>query len=303
MPQLDEKIIVNGKTYTWDGNRWIPNTSYSFNQIQINGEDKFNSFDYRNINFQGINLVIYSGGVNTLVFSAQPQTNSSSTFSGGTVSGATNFTNGLSANTIYATTYQNLPTDIRVTGASYSNNTFTYTNNAGGTFNVLFNTITGLTVNGNLTVTGITSSNSFTGNSTTISGTKGSVITSGNTTTAFITVSGSNTVGGTGYTDFIRVTNTAAGATNPNKTIRINNTGAIEFLNSAYSTLTFTISDNGIVTINSPASVTSNSATNNALNIGTKGQLFDDGNLHIHSSTGSVPQVYSCLCANYCGIA
>jgi hypothetical protein len=55
---------------------------------------------------------------------------------------------------ISATTYQNLPTDVRVTGATYSNNTFTYTNNTGGTFSVLFNTMTGLTINGNLNVTG-----------------------------------------------------------------------------------------------------------------------------------------------------
>jgi len=80
----------------------------------------------------------------------------SSAFTGGTVSGATEFTEGLTANTISATTYQNLPTDVRVTGATYSNNTFTYTNNTGGTFDVLFNTVTGLTVNGNLTVTGTT---------------------------------------------------------------------------------------------------------------------------------------------------
>jgi hypothetical protein len=81
--------------------------------------------------------------------------------SGGTVSGSTNFTNGLTANTISATTYQNLPTDVRVTGSTYSNNLFTYTNNTGGTFNVLFNTVTGLTVNGNLIVTGTTSSSSI----------------------------------------------------------------------------------------------------------------------------------------------
>jgi hypothetical protein len=64
---------------------------------------------------------------------------------------------GFTATTISATTYQNLPTDVRVTGATYNNNTFTYTNNTGGTFNVSFNTVTGLTVNGNLTVTGNTS--------------------------------------------------------------------------------------------------------------------------------------------------
>jgi hypothetical protein len=37
---------------------------------------------------------------------------------------------------ISATTYQNLPTDIRVTGGTYSNGTATFTNNTGGTFSV-----------------------------------------------------------------------------------------------------------------------------------------------------------------------
>lgn len=119
-------------------------------------------------------------------------------FTGGTITGSTNFTGGLTANTISATTYNNLPTDIRVTGGTksgsiitftnntggtfnvtgmtdtfvtggtYSNNTFTYTNNTGGTFNVSFNTLTGATINGNLTVTGTTQSTTFSG--TTISG-------------------------------------------------------------------------------------------------------------------------------------
>jgi hypothetical protein len=48
-----------------------------------------------------------------------------STFTGGTVSGATNFTDGLSANTISATTYYNLPGDIYITGGTYSNGTLT----------------------------------------------------------------------------------------------------------------------------------------------------------------------------------
>ena len=79
------------------------------------------------------------------------------TVNGGlTITGNTS-AQGLTATTISATTYQNLPTDIRVTGATYSNNTFTYTNNTGGTFNVLFNTVTGLTVNGNISTTGVTS--------------------------------------------------------------------------------------------------------------------------------------------------
>ncbi len=67
----------------------------------------------------------------------------STPFTGGTI-------NGLTANTISATTYQNLPTDIRVTGGTYSSGTATFTNNTGGTFNV-----TGFsTANGNITGNG-----------------------------------------------------------------------------------------------------------------------------------------------------
>ena len=77
------------------------------------------------------------------------------TFTGGTVSGATYFTGGVSATTISATTYLNLPSDIRVTGATYSNNTFNFTNNTGGTFNILFNTVTGLTVNGSVSANNV----------------------------------------------------------------------------------------------------------------------------------------------------
>ena len=61
-----------------------------------------------------------------------------SSFTGGTVSGATRFTNGLTATTISATTYQNLPLDIRVTGGTYDENSrvATFTNNTGGKFEV-----------------------------------------------------------------------------------------------------------------------------------------------------------------------
>ena len=64
--------------------------------------------------------------------------------SGGTMSGT------LYATTISATTYFNLPTDVRVTGGTYSNGTATFTNNTGGTFTVNgFTTpFTGGSVNG-----------------------------------------------------------------------------------------------------------------------------------------------------------
>ena len=56
---------------------------------------------------------------------------------GDTMTG-TLFTPYLSATTISATTYFNLPTDIRVTGGTFNDTTgvATFTNNTGGTFNV-----------------------------------------------------------------------------------------------------------------------------------------------------------------------
>ena len=71
----------------------------------------------------------------------------STMFTGGTVTGGTNFTAGLTANTISATTYQNLPIDVNVTGGTYSDGTATFTNNNGGTFDVTgFSTSTIFTV-------------------------------------------------------------------------------------------------------------------------------------------------------------
>jgi len=145
---------------------------------------------------------------------------------------------------------------------------------------------TTLHVGGDLTVTGFTSSASFTGISNTMSGTKGSVISNGSTSTAFIVFSGSNTVGGTGYTDFIRVTNTAAGAINPNKTLRVNNTGALEVINSVYTATTLSITDNGILYVGggNNATSSSNDATSNYLSFNNNNsQIYDDGNMHIHS--------------------
>ena len=82
-------------------------------------------------------------------------------FTGGTVNGSTNFTNGLSANTISATTYLGLPTDVRVTGGTYNYGTAIFSNNTGGTFSVTGfststgggTTFTGGTVNGSTTFT------------------------------------------------------------------------------------------------------------------------------------------------------
>lgn len=92
--------------------------------------------------------------------------------SGGTVTGSTSFTNGLTANTISATTYQNLPIDPNtyVTGFTYGGNVFTVKQNNGQPdLTATIDSVTGMTVNGNLTVTGNTSVQGLT--ATTISAT------------------------------------------------------------------------------------------------------------------------------------
>ena len=86
------------------------------------------------------------------------------------------------------------------------------------------------------------------GNSS-LDGTKGTIGINPSTTTAFLTFSGSNTVGGTGYTDFIRVTNTAVGATTPSKTFRVDNVGSFEIINNAYNSNIVSLTDSGNLTI------------------------------------------------------
>lgn len=82
----------------------------------------------------------------------------------------------LTATTISATTYLNLPTDIRVTGGTYTNGTALFTNNIGGTFSVSgFGTGSGTAFTGG-TVTGATDfTNGLTAN--TISATTISILT------------------------------------------------------------------------------------------------------------------------------
>ena len=148
-------------------------------------------------------------------------TGSGGTFTGGTVTGATIFTNGLTANTISATTYYNLPTDISVTGASYSNNTFTFTNNTGGTFDTLFNVLTGVTVNGNVSISGSSLPNGYalsvTGDTNFVGDVyvTGDLTYNGNLLVTGGTVVQSGLTANTIYTDYIDFNTAFTGATLP----------------------------------------------------------------------------------------
>jgi hypothetical protein len=124
----------------------------------------------------------------------------------------------------------------------------------------------------------------------TTNGLYGKTILDAGNTNGMLVFSGSGTIGGTGYTDFIRVTNTAAGATNINKTIRVNNNGRLEFLNSAYTFQTLNLSDNGILSVGGDnfATTLSSDGVSNYLQFGNNtSQIYDDGNFHIHSKSAS----------------
>ena len=159
---------------------------------------------------EGSNISV-TGSNNSYTISFTGTTGSN--FTGGTVTGATNFTNGLTANTISATTYYNLPTDIRITGGTYSNGSITFTNNTGGTFSVTglaIQGITGLTGGSNISVTG--SNNSFT---ISFTGTTGSSFTGG-------TVSG-----GTNFTNGLSTSTFSATTYQGNVVTQIVNGGGL----------------------------------------------------------------------------
>jgi hypothetical protein len=83
--------------------------------------------------FIGDNITIFDSG-DVLTFSAGTGGGGGGTFTGGTVTGPTNFISGLTANTISATTYYNLPVSAITNGtgitASTSNGSVTITNTA-----------------------------------------------------------------------------------------------------------------------------------------------------------------------------
>jgi hypothetical protein len=119
--------------------------------------------------FTGVTDVYVTGGTyndNTFTFTNVTGGTFSVSFnsvSGLTINGDLNVTgstivDGVTANTISATTYQNLPIDpdTYITAFTYNNNLLTIDDNSGNTFNVIINDFTGLTINGDLNVTGNT---------------------------------------------------------------------------------------------------------------------------------------------------
>jgi hypothetical protein len=100
-------------------------------------------------------------------------------------------------------------------------------------------------------------------------------------------IDSNNGHGGTNFAGIMTWANTSSGASNGTKYWRINSNGGLELINSAYTASVITLADNGNVGIGQ-ATVTSNLPTSNSINLNSNGYLYDDGNLHLHSGSGTI---------------
>ena len=116
------------------------------------------------------------------------------------------------------------------------------------------------------------------GNLTLANGQINVTYTPGSTTGSGILAQGANTQGGAGYYDFLKATNQSGGATNPNKSFRINSTGALEIINSAYTSTLFSLADNGNAVFSGNLNVQGTLTYNNLTNITTSNLVFGLGN-------------------------
>jgi len=124
-PILNQTYSYNNLSWQWNGSAWVVYSA----PLGINAATGGT--------YSSLTGVITLSGTGTLgTISGITAGGGGTTFTGGTVTGPTRFTNGLTANTFSATTYLGLPKDIYVTGGTYSSGTATFKNNSGGTFNV-----------------------------------------------------------------------------------------------------------------------------------------------------------------------
>jgi hypothetical protein len=142
-------------------------------------------------------------------------------------------------------------------------------------------TLTALTVSGTIAANG----GSITSNQTTFS-----LV---NTTPTTVNFAGAATTLNVGYTSTSASTtniSTGAVASSTTKTVNIGTgsaSGSTTAVNLGSTSGSSTVTLNGITQI-PQATVSNNVASTNVINLNTQGQLFSDGNLHLHSSGGSI---------------
>jgi hypothetical protein len=131
---LSSDVTITGGTYNPLNGvaTFTNNTGGTFNVSGfITG---FTDIQVTGYTYQDNTFTISDSSGNT--FSTTIDTMTGLTINGNLIVTGNTISNGLTATTISATTYQNLPLDIYVTGGTYSNGTITFVNNSGNTFNV-----------------------------------------------------------------------------------------------------------------------------------------------------------------------
>lgn len=107
-------------------------------------------------------------------------------------------------------------------------------------------------------------------------------------TSVGMTISGNNTRGGATYIDFLRAVNTSNPSFQPSKNFRLNPVGDLEIINSGYTTNILTLTDSGNLMVNGTTSAVA-SNTDGVSGVlmfnNNNSQIYDDGNMHIHSRT------------------
>jgi hypothetical protein len=142
-PSPNQLYTYDNKTWEWNGTYWevySALTSYITSAYTVgDGVSDISGVTGGNIalkSFSGVNITIIDGG-DKLTFSSSTISTSVSgdylPLSGGTVTGNTIFQSGLTAHTISATTYFNLPSLYQLTGGTYSAGTIDFKNTTGGT--------------------------------------------------------------------------------------------------------------------------------------------------------------------------
>jgi hypothetical protein len=143
---LNGDVIMNGGSISGNGTTLLVDLPM-FDTKLVNGY--FDSGILSLVDNAG-NIITVSGISATDIFvtgfTYQDNTFTISDTSGNTLSATIDVMSGLTingnliANNISATTYQNLPLDIFVTGGTYNNGSFEFFNNTGGSFNILSTT-------------------------------------------------------------------------------------------------------------------------------------------------------------------
>jgi hypothetical protein len=70
--------------------------------------------------------------------------------------------------------------------------------------------------------------------------------------------------------------------------MRLNSTGTLEILNSAYNATILSITDSGFIAVNKATGVSNGIPGNNGIAMNSNSYIYDDGNYHLTSTSGSV---------------